>query len=944
MRSIPAAFTKIAGAVRHTLPVLLLYALLFTLLFSHALFSGQIIGLVDAVSYHLPYFYAKKLFWDTLLLGGFPMTADPQVMAWYPPAALFSSLPGGWNLFIISAYVLASSFTYGYVYTLTESKLAGALGGIAYGMSGFMVAQLDHATIIHSAAWLPLIIWSLEMLRREEPSGFWFAAGCAGVASNNLAGHSQIFVYSLMTAAAYALAMGWTLREGRKRYYALSVLMLALGVGLASLQIIPTLELAGLSVRAKMSYELFTSYSLPPGQVAMIIFPALFGGLKAYGTATYFGEWNLIELTGYTGLLTLMLAALGLFANRRRAVSVFWLCAGTLAFLLAMGGATPLARLTYHLPVLGLFRVQARHLFIAAFAVSTLAGLGTASVLRSKVSRKLALGTVIAFAALVLLCLAGIHFAPVNEYAARKGLAPLSLLPWRNPALGVPSVIFIVSAASLLYWQARPVSKLRGALLVAALLLDLCSFGWFYARENQVPEELLQPPATVARYGTGLRAANQRMAPAQGVTAPKEAMPPNQSRLWGVPSASIYGPLVLSRTQQFLPMHPLGDLDPAWQTGDDRSLDLMSVRYVFAPRVELTEEVEGVTWLKEETGIDLGSGCNIQHPATARIDLPSAYNATEIGLVSLLGCSTELTDGEEVLRILAVDAAGTSQTLSLRAGKETSEWAHDCADVLPQIKHGRARVFRSFPVDRNGAACEGHEYLARLPLKSGPIKSLEFQWTGRAGTISIKRISLIDGAANRSLPLGAKPGSLGDAARWRPLEEISGTGVYENLRAMPRAWLAGEVLSVSSDEALRIIKSGRLPDGRSFDPRHTALVEEPLSFEKAGEDAASEEVQVVALSDRYVELKTSAQRPTFLVLSDVYYPGWKATIDDEPAALYRADFALRGVKLPAGSHTIRMEFVPRSFYYGLLASLLSLVCILVLLLLMKRVRSKRPVC
>jgi hypothetical protein len=350
-----------------------------------------------------------------------------------------------------------------------------------------------------------------------------------------------------------------------------------------------------------------------------------------------------------------------------------------------------------------------------------------------------------------------------------------------------------------------------------------------------------------------------------------------------------------------------------------------------------------VTWFKGETEISLGSGCNIPNPSSAKIDVPTPHNATKIGIVSLLGCSTEIADGEEVLRILVTDVKGASQTLSLRAGLDTSEWAHDCGDVLPHIKHGRAPLFRSFTVDRSGSSCEGHEYLSLLPLKTEPVRSLEFQWTGRSGTISIKRISLIDERAGLSLPVGAPAGSIEDAASWRHLEDIGETSVYENLRAMPRAWLVQEVLSVKAEEALRIIKSGRLPGGQPFDPSRLALVEEALSF-KAEPMQGAGEVQVAALSNGYVELHTAAPQPSFLVLSDADYPGWKATIDDVPATLYNADFALRGVMLPAGSHTVRMEFRPSSFYYGLLVSLLSLVCISMLLLIMKRVRSKRPVC
>ena len=55
------------------------------------------------------------------------------------------------------------------------------------------------------------------------------------------------------------------------------------------------------------------------------------------------------------------------------------------------------------------------------------------------------------------------------------------------------------------------------------------------------------------------------------------------------------------------------------------------------------------------------------------------------------------------------------------------------------------------------------------------------------------------------------------------------TSVYENLRVMPRTWLANEVVSVNPDQALDAIKAGRLPDGRGFDPAQTALVEAPIA-------------------------------------------------------------------------------------------------------------------
>jgi uncharacterized membrane protein YfhO len=73
------------------------------------------------------------------------------------------------------------------------------------------------------------------------------------------------------------------------------------------------------------------------------------------------------------------------------------------------------------------------------------------------------------------------------------------------------------------------------------------------------------------------------------------------------------------------------------------------------------------------------------------------------------------------------------------------------------------------------------------------------------------------------------------------------------------------------------------------------------------------------LNDR-VELIVQTSVPAYLVLSDVYYPGWTATIDDHPTDLYPADFAFQAVLIPAGSHHVRFQFEPIAWRWGLLLS------------------------
>src|SRR5262249_35389617 len=147
----------------------------------------------------------SRSLWDPTLFNGFPRLADPQLMLWYP-LALPLALTGWewlWNPFLLAPFVLGSCFTYGLVRRYTGSALAGSVAGLIYGLNGFMFVPMPHVAIVHAAAWLPLLVWSLEELRRGGSRG-WVAALAGGVACCFLAGHVQIFVNSLALCGLYA--------------------------------------------------------------------------------------------------------------------------------------------------------------------------------------------------------------------------------------------------------------------------------------------------------------------------------------------------------------------------------------------------------------------------------------------------------------------------------------------------------------------------------------------------------------------------------------------------------------------------------------------------------------------------------------------------------------------------------------------------------------------
>ena len=955
---------NVRATLKHALFVFGGYALLYTLFFAPVLFSPRLLAPGDGIIYFLPNFAAPHTFWDTSIWGGFPAVGDAQLMTWYPPAIFFSLFgAAGYQPFLLAAYVLASSFTYGYIFMLTRSRLAAAISGCTYGLCAFMCAHAGHAVVVHTAAWLPLVIWSLAMLQRAQLSRCWFVVVALAVACSALAGHPQIFVYTLSLAAAFVLVTGWRAEQGRWRYYGVCLLATTLGTGLAALQLWPTAELTAQSWRAALSFAEFVAYELPLRQVPVLVFPFLYGGAPGtfYGVP-YFGAWpssadgwGAGELSGYAGLLPLLLAVVGFVTYRRDRHARFWLGACAFAFLLTLGEATPLARVVYHLPVLNKFRVPARHFIELTFGLSVLAGLGVASVQRGRVSARV-LVRILACAALALgACLLALALfaGKVNALAAARLGHNVTLKPWQNPALAVPLLLFFSVSAVLCYWHRQPHARVRSLLLVGALICDLASFGWFYEWHYRAPyRAYLRAPAAAADYRAALEATQQRLLPVRGGTGRVSELPPNLSKLWGLASASGYGPFILTRTSRLLTMPPHGSVDESWRDPANQSLDLMAVRYLLVPPEEIepptmTDE-RGVKWTVGDYAVDLGPGCTPANLVSYEIELPRLAHATSFALVGALACSVQIPEGQGVLSVTLTDGRDWTVTHALAAGRDFSEWAYDCTDVRPTMQHGRAEVFRSYAAARNGVPCAGHDYVARrrldtarfLPVGGIDVRRITLRWTGPAGTFALKKLTLLDDATHTSTPVAPVAGSLQDATRWRQVGRIDATNsgygaevkaedvgaalVFENLRARPRAWLVQEVRSVSADEAFAAVRSSRLADGRAFDAARLALVEEPFTL-KAEQIDEEAHVEVVRLTAREMEVRTAARVPAFLVTSDTFYPGWRVTVDGTPAHLYQTDYALRGVPVTAGTHVVRFEFRPTSFYYGACVSALSLL-------------------
>jgi uncharacterized membrane protein YfhO len=140
--------------------------------------------------------------------------------------------------------------------------------------------------------------------------------------------------------------------------------------------------------------------------------------------------------------------------------------------------------------------------------------------------------------------------------------------------------------------------------------------------------------------------------------------------------------------------------------------------------------------------------------------------------------------------------------------------------------------------------------------------------------------------------------------------------VIPEAETLPRSYLVHNAEYVKNADAIM----ERLADP-SFDVRHKAVVEEPPGFTQAVGVHEESSTKIVEYVPGRVTLISESDRPALVVLSDTYYPGWRASVDSHAAAeVVRVNYCFMGALVPPGRHTVIFKFRPRSVKLGIAVS------------------------
>jgi hypothetical protein len=163
---------------------------------------------------------------------------------------------------------------------------------------------------------------------------------------------------------------------------------------------------------------------------------------------------------------------------------------------------------------------------------------------------------------------------------------------------------------------------------------------------------------------------------------------------------------------------------------------------------------------------------------------------------------------------------------------------------------------------------------------------------------------------------GAEPLNTTTLADGRPYASIY---PYPGL---PRARIVGEAVVVSDDRTLATVLGAE----GTYDPALQTVLTEPPPIELGGAGVTGSATWVERTPNRLV-LEVEASGPALLVLSENWFPSWRASVDGDPVRVLRADHTLRAVAVPSGNHRVEMWY--ESSLLRLSAGL-SAACVLVL--------------
>jgi hypothetical protein len=376
-----------------------LLIMLGVIFFADLFFTSKNLYYRDILSFHYPlrkvlidsYAEGKLPLWNPHIYLGQAMLANPNYMAFYPTNLLhlLVSFNYAFKLHFLIHPILGGLGMYFFLRRFALRSLPALAGAMAYQFSGTVLSFLNLYNLVPATALIPWIGWAFRGALQGQRSWKTLGLGCL-LALQIIAFEPLLFQCCILLILALSIFYLLEQEDKRQAIRILAVVLClatAFAIGIAAVQIFPTLELLPQSARgAGMDYSMASGWSMHPMDLLSAFIPNFYGRFFTIDSATSWGE-NYHELRDpylisfFLGSVTLLLAALAIFSARtklRNVLSIFTL----LALILALGKFAFLYPFLYrYLPLFNLGRYPSKYFLLATFLISMLAALGLEAII-----------------------------------------------------------------------------------------------------------------------------------------------------------------------------------------------------------------------------------------------------------------------------------------------------------------------------------------------------------------------------------------------------------------------------------------------------------------------------------------------------------------------------------------------------------------------------------
>ncbi len=848
---------------------------------------------------------------------GAPLISNYQSAFFYPVNLLINCIPETCIPFFLDMSILlkllaAGFFTYCFMRELSFNKKNSFLSAIIFMFCGYFTYYINMVHL-NTEVLIPLLFFMLEKILRKQDF-IYTVIGAFVVALIIYGGMPESVLFALAFGTLYYLfrlvMINWPSLELNKllKPFLLLICVMSVGLLLAAPQILPFIELLQNSYTFHHTLTGIKGVAFSFDTITLIV-PYFYGILWNNWTS-----YNIHKMLPFIGICALYLVFLSYRDGNRRENTLTFFFGAIAIFYLLKFYEVPLVNWVGYLPFfnVSIFPKYLHPEFV--FSIAVLAGIGFNNVLNMNLKKILLNFSIILFIISI--------FFYFNFQSAQIKIWAVNLFNWKFNAVswmilnfGIAFVFLSLITLVLILGYFKKIRKENAARIVIFLVVAELFLYVPHIHPERV-DPFNEPP-----YIAFLKSDQEmfRVIGLNGILHPNTAAP------YHVFDVRIFDSLYVDRYHLFIEKL----IDPAINTtrftgkgfsihrGNSRYLELCNVKYILS--------TDYLTFASDKSSL-------IQ-----KIQEQGNIHSDQQKYVSIKPETGDIFAHPKTNIFVNITIPDETSYLVFTYGLDQNTWSQGKGDgvsfqVLVQTENSRQEIFFRH-VDPSGNVQDRKWFSEIVNLSEYRGQDVQLQFV--------------------TMP-GPRNDSAYDWAHWKNPDIVSSREIenlkkyetnfllvyddeikiYQDLNVIPRVFIVDDVIVKNTtddifrsleDPALNlsgtIILEKEIPEFHYFKNRAGNISDLRYSAE------------IIEYNPNYVQINATLNKPGFLVITDTFYPGWKATVDGKPREILPADFMFRAVYLGEGIHEVRLTYEPMTFTIGLFISFSTLIGILIIFIL-----------